>query len=94
MYGNEFYDIARGIPKSVSIDVTRWAAQINFDTDMDMFEYFNTQGWVPRLHRTLGSAATAMAPGIVADYPWEDVMDKTITDIGGGGGTFIATLLR
>lgn len=94
LYGNEFYDIARGIPKSVSKDATRWAAQINFDTDMDMFEYFNAQGWVPRLHRTLGSAATAMAPGIVADYPWGDVMDKTVMDIGGGGGTFIATLLQ
>ena len=94
LYGNEFYDIARGIPKSISKDATRWAAQINFDTDMNMFDYFNSQGWMPRLHRTLGGGAAAMAPGIIADYPWDDVVDKTVLDIGGGGGSFIATLLR
>jgi len=94
LYGNEFYDIARGIPKSVKSDATRWAAQINFDTDMNMFEYFNGQGWMPRLHRTLGGGATAMAPGIVEDYPWNEVKDKTVLDLGGGGGSFIATLLR
>ncbi|UNI23714.1 hypothetical protein JDV02_009516 [Purpureocillium takamizusanense] len=94
LYGNEFYDIARGIPKSVKSDATRWAAQINFDTDLNMFEYFNSQGWMPRLHRTLGGGASAMAPGIVEDYPWAEVMDKTVLDLGGGGGSFIATLLR
>lgn len=94
LYGNQFYDIARGIPKSVRHDATRWAAQINYDTDANMFEYFNAQGWMPQLHRTLGGGATAMAPGIVHDYPWSDVQDKTVLDIGGGGGSFVATLLR
>ncbi|KAH8723131.1 putative O-methyltransferase [Phaeosphaeriaceae sp. PMI808] len=94
LYGNQFYDIARGIPKSVRSDATRWAAQINYDTDMNMFDYFNSQGWMPQLHRTLGGGATAMAPGIVEDYPWKDISDKTVLDIGGGGGSFIATLLR
>jgi gliotoxin/aspirochlorine biosynthesis O-methyltransferase len=94
LYGNEFYDIARGIPNSVRADATRWAAQINFDTDLNMFDYFNAQGWMPRLHRTLGGGATAMAPGIVQDYTWGDVEGKTVLDLGGGGGSFIATLLR
>jgi hypothetical protein len=94
LYGNQFYDIARGIPKSVRSDATRWAAQINYDTDQNMFEYFNAEGWMPQLHRTLGGGATAMAPGIVQDYPWSDVNDKTVLDVGGGGGSFIATLLR
>ncbi|KAF2128310.1 putative O-methyltransferase [Dothidotthia symphoricarpi CBS 119687] len=94
LYGNQFYDIARGIPQSVRSDATRWAAQINYDTDMNMFEYFNAQGWMPQLHRTLGGGATAMAPGIVEDYPWNDISDKTVLDVGGGGGSFIATLLR
>jgi hypothetical protein len=94
LYGNEFYDIARGIPESVRADATRWAAQINFDTDLNMFDYFNAQGWMPRLHRTLGGGATAMAPGIVQDYMWGDVADKTVLDLGGGGGSFVATLLH
>ena len=59
-----------------------------------MFTYFQSQGWVPQLHRTLGAGATAMAPGILADYPWEQVANKTILDIGGGSGAFIASLLR
>ena len=35
-----------------------------------------------------------MAPGIMADYPWEEIADKTVLDIGGGGGALIASLLR
>ena len=94
LYGNQFYDIARGIPGSVKAGEKRWGAQVNFDTDDNMFTYFQSQGWVPQLHRTLGAGATAMAPGILADYPWQQVADKKILDIGGGGGALIASLLR
>ncbi|KAL8991438.1 MAG: hypothetical protein Q9177_000150 [Variospora cf. flavescens] len=94
LYGNQFYDIARGIPKSLRDGEKRWGAQINFNTDDDMFTYFHSQGWVPQLHKTLSGGATAMAPGILADYPWEHVADKTVLDVGGGGGGLIASLLR
>ena len=94
LYGNQFYDIARGIPASVREDATRWGAQINYDTDQDMFTYFQAQGWVPQLHKTLGGGAFAQAPGILEDYDWGDVADNTVLDIGGGGGALIASLLR
>ncbi|SMQ47120.1 unnamed protein product [Zymoseptoria tritici ST99CH_3D7] len=94
LYGNEFYDIARGIPRSLQRSTGRSAAQCNFNTDEDMFAYFERQGWVPRLHRTLASGMEAMAPGVVADYPWAEVADRTVLDLGGGGGALIATLLR
>ncbi|KAK6849413.1 hypothetical protein PG995_013246 [Apiospora arundinis] len=97
LYGNEFYDIARGIPAAIANSGkkgARFAAQVNFDTDLDMFAYFASQGWVPKLHRTLGGGATAMAPGILQDYPWAEVGDKTVMDIGGGGGGLIVTLLK
>ncbi|ERF77099.1 hypothetical protein EPUS_09238 [Endocarpon pusillum Z07020] len=94
LYGNEFYDIARGIPASVHKGTTRSAAQHNFDTDDNMFTYFDKQEWVPRLHRTLGSGAIAQAPGLVADYPWHEVGNRTVLDVGGGGGALIASLLR
>lgn len=94
LYGNQFYDIARGIPDSLRIETTRSAAQHNYITDDDMFTYFDKQGWVPALHRTLGGGALAQAPGIVADYPWHEIGSKTILDVGGGGGGLIAALLR
>lgn len=88
------YDIARGIPGSMRPDTTRSAAQINYDTDDDIFMYFNAQGWTARLHRQLGAGATAMAQGLMDDYPWKEVADRSIMDIGGGGGSFLASLLR
>lgn len=94
LYGNQFYDIARGIPESIKEGQNRWGAQINYNTDDNMFTYFQSQGWVPQLHRTLGGGAEAMAPGILADYPWADVANKTVLDIGGGGGGFLSSLLR
>ncbi|KAF4948218.1 hypothetical protein FGADI_9810 [Fusarium gaditjirri] len=94
LYGNQFFDIARGIPGAVGQGSTRCAAQVNFDTDLDMFAYFESQGWVPQLHKTLGGGAKAMAPGILADYPWHEIGDKTVMDIGGGSGALLASLLR
>lgn len=94
LYGNEFYDIARGIPASCRKTATRTAAQVEFDTDKDMFTYFTERGWMPRLHKTLGGGAIAMAPGILEDYPWAEVANDTILDIGGGAGALLALLLR
>ncbi|KAF3483159.1 uncharacterized protein GIQ15_02483 [Arthroderma uncinatum] len=94
LYGNEFYDIARGIPQSIRRDEKKWGAQINFNTTDDMFTYFQAQGWLPRLHRTLGGGAIAQAPGILADYPWHEFGSRTVLDVGGGGGGFLVSLLR
>ena len=93
LYGNEFYDMARGIPSSCTHS-TRNAAQINYNTDDTMFKYFDHQGWLPRFHKTLSGCATAQAPGILEDYPWNEVSNETIIDVGGGGGGLIALLLR
>jgi hypothetical protein len=94
LYGNEFYDMAKGIPAACRKDATRMPAQIFFDTDLDMFTYFKEQGWVPRLHKTLSGGAAAQAPGILADYPWEEISDCTFLDVGGGGGGLVALVLR
>jgi len=94
LYGNQFYDMSRGIPNSIRKEATRNPAQIAYDTDKDMFTYFREQDWVGQLHRTLGGGAIAQAPGILADYQWEDVSGETVLDVGGGGGALIALLLR
>jgi hypothetical protein len=93
LYGNEFYDMARGIPSSCT-HLTRSAAQINYDTDDTMFKYFNDQGWIGKFHKTLSGGAIAQAPGILEDYPWDEVANGIVVDIGGGGGGLIALLLR
>ncbi|KAI0468893.1 S-adenosyl-L-methionine-dependent methyltransferase [Xylaria cf. heliscus] len=94
LYGNEFYDMARGIPLACKKNAIRSPAQIDFNTDDTMFTYFTKQGWIPKFHETLSGGAIAQAPGILEDYPWEEVADNTVTDIGGGGGGLIALLLR
>ncbi|PVI02648.1 S-adenosyl-L-methionine-dependent methyltransferase, partial [Periconia macrospinosa] len=94
LYGNEFYDMARGLPESVRADSTRCPAQINYDTDDSMFKYFTDKGWIAKFHKTLSGGAIAQAPGIIEDYPWEEVSEGTVIDIGGGGGGLIALLLR
>lgn len=94
VYGNEFYDMARGLPESLKEGVSRCPAQINFDTDDSMFKYFTDQGWMPKFFKTLNGGAIAQAPGILEDYPWQEVADHTVLDLGGGGGGLIALLLR
>lgn len=94
LYGNEFYDIARGIPASLLKDCTVTATQINFQTEENMFSYFSAQGWLPRLHKTLGGGAKAQSPGILEDYPWQEFGQGPFLDVGGGEGALVAMLLR
>lgn len=42
LYGDEFYDMARGIPDSLKKDAVCCSAQINLNTD-NMFKYFTDQ---------------------------------------------------
>lgn len=41
-----------------------------------------------------GTGSVVEAPGLLADYPWEDVKSETIVDIGAGAGDFIRTYLE
>lgn len=96
LYGNEFYDMARGIPESVKRDCERTAAQVNYGTEKSMFEYFRDQGELERLIGTIGAGAVAQAPGMVEDYDWGEIAasGERLLDIGGGSGAFMASLLR
>ncbi|TDZ15145.1 O-methyltransferase aclM [Colletotrichum orbiculare MAFF 240422] len=94
LYATEFYDMARGIPASLRCDENRTAGQITYDTDDTIFSYFEKQGWIPRVHRAFNASQGAQAPGILMDYPWHEIGDKTVLDLGGGGGALMASLLR
>lgn len=94
LYGNEFYDMARGIPESLRVGRKRTAAQVNYDTDKTMFQYFQDKNELPKLLGTIGAGAVAQAPGMIADCCWDEVADETVLDLGGGSGAFITSLLR
>ena len=95
LYSSEFYDMARGIPASCRAGTTRSAAQIVYDTDESMIKAFAQRGWLERVQRTLAGGALAQAPGIVEDYPWNEVEGaEKVLDLGGGKGGLLASLLR
>lgn len=43
LYTTQFYEMAKGIPESIKKDATRGAAQYAFNTEQDMFTYFDKQ---------------------------------------------------
>ncbi|RFU78079.1 cytochrome p450 [Trichoderma arundinaceum] len=94
LYGDEFYDAAKGIPEAIKAEEARSAAQITYGTDKNIFTYFAEQGLQEKFHKALGAGATAQAPGMLADYNWKELGDAVVCDIGGGGGDFITALLR
>jgi hypothetical protein len=94
LYGNEFYDAARSIPVAVREGETLSAAQIEYGTEENIFAYFAARGLQDKFHRTLGAGAVAQAPGMLADYAWVELDGAVVLDVGGGGGNFIAALLR
>ncbi|KAL6695447.1 cytochrome P450 [Trichoderma pleuroticola] len=94
LYGDEFYDAAKGIPEAIKDGETRSAAQITYATDKSIFTYFAEKGLQEKFHKALGAGAVAQAPGMLADYNWKELGDAVVCDIGGGGGDFITALLR
>jgi hypothetical protein len=94
LYGNEFYDAARGIPAAARAGQSRSAAQVEYGTDQNIFAYFAERGLQDKFHATLGAGAVAQAPGMLADYAWGELGDAVVLDVGGGGGDFVAALLR
>ncbi|CAI6337012.1 unnamed protein product [Periconia digitata] len=97
LYGNEFYDFAARIPAAIRAGETRSAAQMTegIASDQNLFAYYAQQpGMQEKFHGALGASAVAQSPGLLADYAWAELGDATVLDIGGGGGSFIHSLLR
>lgn len=78
------------ITAAYRVKESRTPAQIAFKTNEDIFSCLASQGSAKKFQDT----AIAQSAKILADYPWEEITDMMIMDIGGGGGGLIATLLR
>ncbi|CAI0645816.1 unnamed protein product [Colletotrichum noveboracense] len=94
LYPNFFFDVSRSIPAAIRTGETRYAAQIEYGTDLSLFEYLASQGKSEYFHRVLGAGAVAMSKGLTIDYPWEELNDEIVVDLGAGSGDFLASVLR
>ena len=94
LYPNIFFDVSRSIPSAIRLGETRNAAQIEYSTDMSLFDYMAAQGKSEQFHNVLGAGARAMAKGLTVDYPWGELGDEKVVDLGAGSGDFLASVLR
>ncbi|KAK7178666.1 o-methyltransferase [Paraphaeosphaeria sporulosa] len=95
LYGTTFYDFASSIPAAICASEKCSAAQITCNTGENIFRYFAQQPHMQeKFHAALGAGTVAQSAGLLADYPWHELGDATVLDIGGGSGDFIAGLLR
>lgn len=94
LYGNEFFDVARSMPDAVRIGEHRTAAQIQYKTELGLFDYLAKEGLMDKFHKTLGAGAVAQSLGLAVDYPFEEIAQESFVDIGGGSGAFLASILR
>ncbi|KAB8274694.1 O-methyltransferase-domain-containing protein [Aspergillus minisclerotigenes] len=90
----QFYQMAQGLPRAMSDGVTRSPAQVHYDTDESMFSYLERNGTMVQLRECMGAAAIAQTPGMITGYPWAELSNHTLFDLGGGDGSLIAGLLR
>ncbi|KAK2611659.1 hypothetical protein N8I77_004989 [Diaporthe amygdali] len=89
LYAGEHYDILRKLPAAIAAGQERTAAQIFFDTDEPIYQVMERMGTTAAFHKAIGAFSIAEAPGLLADYPWAEVGDEVVTDIGAGAGDFI-----
>jgi hypothetical protein len=94
LYPNRFFEISRSIPAAIRQGETRNAAQIEYGTDLSIFDYLASRGEIEQFHSTLGAGAVAMAQGLTVDYPWQELGDAELVDLGGGSGDFLVSILR
>lgn len=94
LYPTEFYDVLKFLPQHLEKDATLTAAQMNYGTYRNFYEYLSSSGLSSVFHKTLGAGATAQLPGMLSDYPWEEVQNEVILDVGTGSGELLVQLLR
>lgn len=96
VYGNDYYDMAQGLERSMVAGCPRTAAQTHYDTDKSIFQYFKDTNQMEKMLKCIAAGGLAQAPGMTQDYSWADIAasGERLLDVGGGSGGFMTSLLR
>ncbi|KAF4633863.1 hypothetical protein G7Y89_g4248 [Cudoniella acicularis] len=96
LYPTAFYDIFANLENSISESEPQTATQIQYKAEATepFYALLSRLPWARQFFETIGAGSTAMAPGMLADYPWTEVNEGPVCDIGGGNGEFLFTLLQ
>ncbi|KZF25222.1 putative O-methyltransferase glim-like protein [Xylona heveae TC161] len=93
-YPDEYYDLIKYLPEQVKADEKRTAAELYYKTDKPIYQYLAETGRTARFHKAIGTASIAEAPGLLADYPWQELGKETLCDVGAGAGDFVWSYLH
>ncbi|DAA76166.1 TPA_exp: Uncharacterized protein A8136_0838 [Trichophyton benhamiae CBS 112371] len=93
-FPREYYDLLSHLPSQLKSDQPKTATELFYNTDKPIYQFLADTGRAAGFHKVTGTGSVVEAPGLLADYPWEDVKSETIVDIGAGAGDFIRTYLE
>ncbi|KAM5480394.1 hypothetical protein McanCB56680_004914 [Microsporum canis] len=93
-FPREYYDLLSHLPTQLKSDQPKTATELFYNTDKPIYQFLAETGRAEGFHRVTGTGSVVEAPGLLADYPWDDVKGETVVDIGAGVGDFIRTYLE
>ncbi|KAL4908835.1 hypothetical protein BDW74DRAFT_187336 [Aspergillus multicolor] len=93
-FPREYYDLISHLPDQLSSDQPKTATELFYNTDKPIYQYLAETGKAAVFHKVTGTGSVVEAPGLLADYPWDEVVSEMVVDIGAGGGDFIQSYLE
>ncbi|KAK2616885.1 hypothetical protein QQS21_000263 [Conoideocrella luteorostrata] len=93
-FPREYYDLLSHLPDQLRKDQPKTATELFYNTDKPIYQYLAETGRAAGFHKVTGTGSVAEAPGLLSDYPWEEVKSETVVDVGAGVGDFIRSYLE
>ncbi|KAL5365583.1 O-methyltransferase GliM2 [Aspergillus floccosus] len=93
-FPREYYDLLSRLPDQLRSDQPKTATELFYNTDKPIYQYLDETGRAAGFHKVTGTGSVVEAPGLLADYPWDEVKSETVVDIGAGVGDFIRSYLE
>ncbi|KAH8434094.1 O-methyltransferase hasC [Aspergillus melleus] len=93
-FPREYYDLISHLPDQLKRDQPKTATELFYNTDKPIYQYLAETGRIAGFHKVTGTGSVVEAPGLLADYPWNELKSETVMDIGAGVGDFIRSYLE